>query len=81
MAEYIENDPNQSGPKQVVSTISAKVGGVLSASAPGELTRGERQVINARRSLKFKQSDSNATGVVDEISCKNQRMVSAMSAA
>ena len=53
----IKNEIQQSGPKEVVASVSAQVGGVLQAYAPGELPRGERQAINAKRSLKFKGED------------------------
>ena len=50
----IKNEIHQSGPKHVVASVSAQVGGILQAYAPGELPRGERQ---AKRSLKFKGED------------------------
>ena len=53
----IKNEIQQSGLKEVVASVSAQVGGVLQAYAPGELPRGERQAINAKRSLKFKGED------------------------
>ncbi len=40
-----QNEIQQSGPKEVVASVSAQVGGVLQAYAPGELPRGEGQVI------------------------------------
>ena len=57
MAEHNENDQkeiHQSGPKDLVACVSAQVGSILQAYAPGELLRGERQAINAKCSLKFK---------------------------
>ena len=41
------------GPKQVVASVSAVAGGVLRASAPGQLPRDEKQVTNfkARKAL------------------------------
>ena len=53
----IKNKIHQSGPKDVVASVSAPVSGILQAYTPGELPRGERQVINAKRSLKFKGED------------------------
>ena len=55
--KMIKNEIQQSGPKEVVASVSAQVGGVLQAYAPGELPRGERQAINAKRSLKFKSDE------------------------
>ena len=40
-----------------MSSVSAKVGGLMHASAPGELPRGEGQIINAKRFLKFKSDE------------------------
>ena len=51
----IKNEIHQSGPKHVVASVSAQVGGILQAYAPGELPRGERQAINAKRSLKVQR--------------------------
>ena len=34
------------GPKSVVASLSAAAGGILEASAPGQLPRGEKQVVN-----------------------------------
>lgn len=49
----IKSELKTCGPKDVVSTVSAKVGGVVEAVAPGQLPRGEMQVRNAKRCLKF----------------------------
>lgn len=49
----IKGEVRKSGPKEVVASVSARVGGVLQAYAPDELPRGERQVMNAKRTLKF----------------------------
>lgn len=46
MAKYDES------PKGVISSVSAKVGGVMGAMAPGQLPRGEMQVSNVKRGLK-----------------------------
>ena len=62
--KMIKSEMKQSGPKQVVSSVSIKVGGVLKAAAPGELPRGERQVINAKRTLRFKSEDVDELFVV-----------------
>ena len=47
----IKGEDRKSGPKEVVASVSARVGVVHQAYAPGELPRGERQVINAKRTL------------------------------
>ena len=44
---------SSSGPKDVVSSVSAKIGGVMGAFAPGQLPRREMQVSNVKRSLAF----------------------------
>ena len=40
-----------------MSSVSAKVGGLMHASAPGELPRGEGQIINTKRFLKCKNDE------------------------
>ena len=62
--KMIKSEMKSSGPKEVVSMVSAKVGGVMQAAAPGELPRGERQVINAKRALRFKNEDMDELFVV-----------------
>ena len=62
--KMIKSEMKHSGPKEVVSSVSIKVGGVLKAAAPGELPRGERQVINAKRTLRFKSEDVDELFVV-----------------
>ena len=49
------------GPKQVVASVSAVAGGVLRASAPGQLPRDEKQVTNfkAREGLASRQCATN----------------------
>ena len=47
------------GPKSVVATLSAQVGGVLQASAPGQLPRDEKQVTNFRSRVSTEQRLSN----------------------
>ena len=47
--KMIKTEMAHNGPKEVVAAVSENVGGVLYANAPGELPRGERQVINARK--------------------------------
>ena len=42
-----------SRPKDMVSSVSAKIGGVMGAFAPGQPPRGEMQVSNVKRSLAF----------------------------
>lgn len=62
--KMIKGEMKSSGPKEVVSSVSVKVGGVMQAVAPGELPRGERQVINAKRALRFKSEDMDELFVV-----------------
>lgn len=44
--ELIKKEGCASGPKGVVAFVSEKAGGVIGASAPGQLPRGEAQVSN-----------------------------------
>ena len=44
------------GLKSVVATLSASVGGVLTASAPGQLPRDEKQVTNFRSRVSAEHS-------------------------
>ena len=61
--ELIKKEGCASGPKEVVAVVSGKVGGVLGASAPGQLPRGEAQVSNAKRHLRFRDE----SGCSDEL--------------
>ena len=62
--KMIKSEMKSSGAKEVVSSVSIKVGGVMKAVAPGELPRGERQVINAKRALRFQSEDMDELFVV-----------------
>ena len=62
--KMIKSEMKHSGPKEVVSSVSVKVGGAIQATAPGELPRGERQVINAKHALRFKSEDVDELFVV-----------------
>ena len=44
--QHIKQKCIDTGPKHVISSVSAVVGGVLGASAPGQLPRDEKQVTN-----------------------------------
>ena len=50
--ELIKSECQASGPKQTVHRVSDQVGGLLSSSYPGQLSRNERQVKHAKSSLK-----------------------------
>ena len=65
--KHIKSELISSNPRNVIANVSAKVGGVLEAVAPGQLPRGDMQVRNAKRSLKF-QGD-----VADELFTVMQR--------
>ena len=58
--ELIKKEGCTSGPKQVVARVSEKVGGVLGASAPGQLPRSEKQVSNVKRQLQFSGKDGGS---------------------
>ena len=57
--KMIKDGMRQSGPKNVVASVSAMVGGVLQAYAPGKLPQGERQIIKAKHTLRFQNDDVN----------------------
>ena len=44
--KHIKQESSKDGPKCVVASLSAKVGGVMEAKAPGQLPRDEKQVTN-----------------------------------
>jgi hypothetical protein len=50
------------GPKEVVTRVSERVGGVMGASAHEQLPRGEMQVSNAKRRLQFKAGCDGTAG-------------------
>ena len=61
--KMIKRGGAHAGPKEVVSSVSHNVGGVMGAIAPGQLPRGEMQVSNAKRQLQF----SEKGGMSDEL--------------
>ena len=50
--ESIKKECQSSGPKEVVQTMSADVGGVMDAACPGSLPRNEQQVAYYKRQTK-----------------------------
>ena len=64
------------GPKETVEHLSSAVGGVLSASASGELPRNEKQVTNLRQQAKLKGHACGPSGEVDELFVVMQRAYS-----
>ena len=60
------------GPKSVVATLSARVGGVLQACAPGQLPRDEKQITNFRSRVSTEQRLSNCPpGISCDIAADN----------
>lgn len=57
--KLLKEELAESGPKDAVSSVTAKVGGVVGANAPGQLPRGETQVSNVKRALKFSGRDGD----------------------
>ena len=55
------------GPKEIVSKVSASVGGVLAANDPCSLPRGEQQVTDVKRRQKCSNSGSSACCSTDEL--------------
>ena len=51
--KLIKKEGSSTGPKEVVARVSERVGGVMGASAPGQVPRGEMQVSNVKRHLQF----------------------------
>ena len=47
--KMIKSEMKHGGPNKVVLSVSVKVGGVMKTAAPGELPRGERQMINTNK--------------------------------
>lgn len=60
--EKIKQECTASGPKQVVSSVSNCVGGVMNATDPCELPRDEQQVSKLKQRVKFKCTAGAATG-------------------
>jgi hypothetical protein len=60
--ELVKKEGSCTGPKEVVARVSERVGGVMGASAPGQLPRGEMQVSNAKRHLQFKAGYDGTAG-------------------
>ena len=57
--ELIKRESVSKGPKEIVSQVSQRVGGVMGAAAPGQLPRGEKQVSNTKRFIQFKGDSSH----------------------
>lgn len=52
----LKQELQKSGPKQVISSISTKAGGVLGAMGPGQLPRNEMQISNAKRGIVIQEN-------------------------
>ena len=66
--DRIRSQCSISGPKEVVSSISADAGGILAASYPGELPRDEQQVSQMKKRLpKCMSSSSSKCSADDEL--------------
>ena len=48
---FVKEEIGEAGPKDIVASISAKVGGALGASASGQLPRNEMQISNAKHAI------------------------------
>jgi hypothetical protein len=81
MAKYIKQEVKDAGPKDVVASVSAKVGGVIGARAPGQLPRGEMQVTNAKRTLKFSEGHGDELFVMMQQAKSGDRFVRDIKAA
>ena len=61
----IANDSG--GPKEIISKVSASVGGVLAANDPCSLPRNEQQVTDLKRHRKHPQSGHGVVSNTDEL--------------
>ena len=66
--KMIKTEAQHNHPKEVMASVTAKVGGVMSANAPGKLPRGERQIINTKCVLKFSNDEM-------DVLCSRQKQV------
>ena len=57
--KMVKGELEASGPKDIMSSVSRKVGGVMGAAAPGQLPRDETQISNAKRTLKFHENQGD----------------------
>ena len=64
MMKMMKSEMKSSGHKEVVPSVSVKVGGVMQAAVPGELPCDKKQVINAKRALRFKSKDMDELLIV-----------------
>ena len=48
----VKEESTSKGPKATVEQVSSEMGGILGASAPGQLPRNERQVTHQKRMQK-----------------------------
>ena len=79
--KMIKQEVKAAGPKDVVASVSAKVGGVIGARAPGQLPRGEMQVTNAKRTLKFGEGHADELFVMMQQAKTGDRFVRDIKAA
>ena len=54
----IKGDSTNKGPRGVMEGISRQVGGILGATAPGQLPRDEKQISNVKRRTQQGTMDS-----------------------
>lgn len=79
--KMIKQEVKEAGPKEVVALVSTKVGGVIGARAPGQLPRGEMQVTNAKRTLKFSEGHGDELFVMMQQAKTGDRYVRDIKAA
>ena len=53
--KMIKQEVKEAEPKEVVASVSAKVGGVIGAKIPGQFPQGEMQATNGKQTLKFSE--------------------------
>ena len=60
----VKEEAKTSNPKDVVAKVSAKVGGVIGAKAPGQLHRGEAQVSMIKQKSKSMMNEGDELYIV-----------------
>lgn len=73
--KHIKEKCATEGPKSVVASLSAEVGGVLEAIAPGQLPRNEKQVTNYRSRVLLEQRHSCIPGTSRDVAADDLFMI------
>lgn len=71
-ADHIRSKCDVSGPKEVLASVSAGVGGILHASYPGELPRDEQQI------SQYKKRCVASSSGISQLSTKGDELYTVM---